>query len=63
MDAVMDDPALDNDTYTEQLDELDHLLNDEDVPAEPSRIWFLLAELTHHDLSAQARRGGSACPG
>ncbi len=50
----MDDTALDDEQYSEKLDELDHLLNDADVPMEPSRIWSLLAELTHHDLSAQA---------
>ncbi len=49
----MNDATFDDDKYSEKLDELDHLLNDADVPLEPSRIWSLLAELTHHDLSAQ----------
>jgi hypothetical protein len=58
MGAVMDDAATDNTAYSDKLDELDHLLNDPDVPMEPGRVWSLLAELTHHDFSAQA--GGSA---
>ena len=37
--------------YNAKLQELDHLLNDDDdVPMEPSRIWDLLAEVSHHDL-------------
>jgi iron-sulfur cluster repair protein YtfE (RIC family) len=51
--AAMDQAAMDHDEYSEKLDELDHLLNDADVPMEPSRIWSLLADLTRHDLSAQ----------
>jgi len=51
----MDHAAFDDDKYSEKLDELDYLLNDADVPVEPYRIWSLLAELTHHDLTAQAR--------
>jgi hypothetical protein len=51
----MDDAALSDERYSEKLEELDHLLNDADVPLEPSRIWSLLAELTRHDLSAQER--------
>ena len=57
MGEAMDDAAFDDDQYSEKLDELDHLLNDADVPLEPSRIWSLLAELTHHDLTSQARAG------
>jgi hypothetical protein len=52
-DAAMDDAVLNDDAYSEKLDELDHLLNDADVPMEPARIWSLLAELTHHDLTPQ----------
>ena len=36
--------------YNAKLDELDHLMNDFDVPMEPSRLWDLLAEVSHHDL-------------
>ena len=36
--------------YNAKLDELDHLLNDLDVPMEPARVWELLAEVSHHDL-------------
>jgi hypothetical protein len=35
--------------YARRLDELDRLLNDPDVPMDPSRVWSLLAELAHHD--------------
>ncbi len=38
--------------YTQKLDELDHLLNDPEVPMQPGRIWSLLAEISHRDLSA-----------
>ena len=31
--------------YARKLNELDRLLNDPDVPMEPSRIWSLLAEI------------------
>ena len=43
--------------YTSKLDELDRLLNDPDVPMEPSRIWSLLAELSRPD-----RPGAAAQP-
>ncbi len=42
---------MDNTEYTDKLEQLDHLLNDPDVPMEPDRIWSLLAELTHHDAA------------
>ncbi|MCW3475971.1 peptide chain release factor 1 [Limobrevibacterium gyesilva] len=38
--------------YAEKLDELDRLLNDPDVPMEPSRVWSLLAEISQHDMPA-----------
>lgn len=42
---------MDEREYNAKLDELDHLLNDDlDLPTEPSRIWDLLAEVSHHDL-------------
>jgi hypothetical protein len=37
--------------YDRKLDELDHLLNDPDVPMEPDRVWSLLAEISQHDLT------------
>jgi uncharacterized protein (UPF0147 family) len=37
--------------YASKLDELDRLLNDPDVPIEPTRVWSLLAELAHRDLA------------
>ena len=36
--------------YNAKLDELDRLFNDLDEPAEPTRIWDLLAEVSRHDL-------------
>ena len=35
--------------YTRKLDELDHLLNDPDVPMQPARVWSLLAEIADQD--------------
>ena len=35
--------------YDRKLDELDRLLNDPEVPMQPSRVWSLLAEITHRD--------------
>ena len=40
--------------YARKLDELDHLLNDPEVPMQPARIWSMLAELSQRDL----HRGG-----
>ena len=39
--------------YARKLDELDHLLNDPDVPMEPERVWSLLAEISRRDLSRE----------
>ena len=38
--------------YARKLDELDRLLNDPDVPMEPSRVWSLLAEIAQRDRAA-----------
>ena len=38
--------------YTRKLDELDRLLNDPDVPMEPTRVWALLAEIAQRDMAA-----------
>jgi hypothetical protein len=43
--------------YTRMLDELDRLLNDPDVPIEPSRVWSLLAELSERDMASGAQGG------
>jgi hypothetical protein len=45
---------MDDLEYQAKLDELDHLLNDPDIEFEPSHIWALLAEVSHHDLQAIA---------
>jgi hypothetical protein len=42
--------------YTLKLDELDRLLNDPDSPMDPSKVWTLLAEVSHHDLKNEAPR-------
>jgi hypothetical protein len=39
-----------DDDYARKLDELDHLLNDPDMPMQPARVWSLLAEISHRDL-------------
>ncbi|HUB46166.1 MAG TPA: hypothetical protein VMB73_14370 [Acetobacteraceae bacterium] len=58
------------DEHARKLDELDHLLNDPDVPLDPSRVWSLLADLseqdTHTNVHAGARSGAAlaaACSG
>ena len=43
---------MDDLEYVAKLQELDHLLNDPDIDAEPAHIWTLLAEVSHHDLQA-----------
>lgn len=42
-----------------RLDELDRLLNDPDVPMDPSRVWSLLAELSRHEVPATPRGDGA----
>jgi hypothetical protein len=46
-----------DDDYARTLDELDHLLNDPDVPMQPGLIWRLLDKVSEHDL-----RGGTVLP-
>lgn len=36
--------------YALKLEELDRLLNDPDSPMDPTKVWMLLAEVSHHDL-------------
>ena len=45
---------MDDLEYNAKLDELDHLLNDPEIDSEPSHIWSLLAEVSHHDLPPPA---------
>jgi hypothetical protein len=40
--------------YARNLEELDRLLNDPDVPMDPSRVWSLLADLSRHEGPASA---------
>jgi hypothetical protein len=40
--------------YARKLEELDRLLNDPDVPMDPSRVWSLLADLSRHEGPATA---------
>lgn len=47
--------AMNDLEYHAKLDELDHLLNDPDIESEPSHIWSLLADISHHDLEAATR--------
>ena len=49
--------AMNAPNYNQKLDELDHLLNDEDVPIQPDRVWSLLAELVRVDIG---KPGGDA---
>ncbi len=50
-----DDTMTDRD-YDEKLEELDRLLNDPDVPMEPSKVWSLLAEISHRDMAGEVAR-------
>jgi hypothetical protein len=43
--------------YARKLDELDHLLNDPDLPMEPDRLWSLLAEISVRDLGLPEAEG------
>jgi len=45
------------DDYARKLDELDHLLNDPDVPMDPARVWSLLADLSERDTGSLVQRG------
>ena len=42
--------AMTDSDYAQKLDELDRLLNDPDVPMQPSLVWTLLAEISLHDV-------------
>jgi hypothetical protein len=48
--------------YASMLDELDRLLNDPDVPMEPSRVWSLLAEISLHDVPNAGASGSHLGP-
>ena len=48
--------------YASLLDELDRLLNDPDVPMQPSRVWSLLAEISHHDVPHAGASGSRLAP-
>jgi hypothetical protein len=39
--------------YARKLAELNHLLNDPDVPMQPARVWELLAEIAERELFEQ----------
>jgi ribosomal protein L12E/L44/L45/RPP1/RPP2 len=45
------------DEHARKLDELDHLLNDPDVPLDPSRVWSLLADLSGRDAHTNVHPG------
>jgi hypothetical protein len=38
--------GMTDDNYGQKLDELDRLLNDPDVPMQPTLIWHLLGEVS-----------------
>jgi len=39
--------------YESKVARLDRLLNDPDVPMQPSEVWALLDEISGHDLPPQ----------
>ena len=46
--------------YAGKLDEVERLLNDPDVPMEPSRVWSLLAEIAQREAAgSQAGRAAA----
>ena len=52
--------------YARKLAELDHLLNDPDVPMQPARVWSLLAEIAERELferEDQGQRGAGGSRG
>lgn len=49
-DAIGDSEMTDAE-YARKLDELDRLLNDPDVPMEPTKVWSLLAEIAQRDVA------------
>jgi hypothetical protein len=51
--------------YARKLAELDHLLNDPDVPMQPARVWALLAEIAERELFKrdQDQRGAGGSRG
>ena len=51
---------MDRDEYTKKAAELDRLLNDSDVPMEPSMIWLLAGELATADASGGDKQVGIA---
>ncbi len=46
--------------YDRKLSELERLLNDPDSPMDPSKVWSLLAEVSHHERRIQSAGGESA---
>jgi hypothetical protein len=54
MTDTVEEARMTDSDYARKLDELDRLLNDPDVPMEPSRVWSLLAEIAKRDMAAQA---------
>jgi hypothetical protein len=42
--------------YAHKLAELDHLLNDPDVPMQPARVWALLAETARFKADMESFR-------
>jgi hypothetical protein len=49
--------------YARKLDELERLLNDPDVPMDPSRIWSLLADISRGDHALPPMDAGGASAG
>jgi hypothetical protein len=47
--------CMTDDDYGQKLDELDRLLNDPDVPMQPTLIWQLLGEVSKHETTNAPR--------
>jgi hypothetical protein len=48
--------------YAQMLDELDRLLNDPDVPMQPSLVCSLLAEISRYDMADPGPTGWRLAP-
>jgi hypothetical protein len=56
----MRERPMDEMDYAHKLDELDRLLNADDAPMEPERVWSLLAEISQRDIERSEQEAGGA---
>ena len=49
-----------NDNYDQKIEELDRLLNDPDVPMQPTLIWRLVGEISKHEANTTRFSAGAS---